>query len=317
MSTVSVERLATIFVEAADTLVDEFDLLDFMHMLVDRARGLVGAAAAGLMLADEHGRLEFMAGSDENVRLVELFQLQNDEGACLEAFRTGQSVINVDLASASKRWPRFAPRAIPHDSLRHEAGNGAAKQCGEFPQRVPGWCGATGAYRLAGRFPSGMGLRELAACDAGDPLDDIRDGPGVAACQPPHLEVAGREDLLPSFGADRQRRQYGPNLGRRTVEQFGERGSATARYRVDQGGVAAVIGVGELCGRRVTRPHSRGEILHHGLQATTELLPPGSGATFRFSAAPTLRHHTRRGQQIPPYGGDPPCRSPGPVTREA
>jgi hypothetical protein len=78
MSTVSVERLATIFVEAADTLVDEFDLLDFMHMLVDRARGLVGGAAAGLMLADEHGRLEFMAGSDENVRLVELFQLQND-----------------------------------------------------------------------------------------------------------------------------------------------------------------------------------------------------------------------------------------------
>jgi GAF domain-containing protein len=112
MSTVSVERLATIFVEAADTLVDEFDLLDFMHMLVDRARGLVGAAAAGLMLADEHGRLEFIAGSDENVRLVELFQLQNDEGPCLEAFRTGQSVINVDLASASKRWPRFAPRAI-------------------------------------------------------------------------------------------------------------------------------------------------------------------------------------------------------------
>jgi GAF domain-containing protein len=111
MSTVSAERLATVFVEAADTLVDEFDLLDFMHMLVDRARSLVDAAAAGLMLADEHGRLEFMAGSDENVRLVELFQLQNDQGPCLEAFRTGRSVINVDLASAADRWPRFAPRA--------------------------------------------------------------------------------------------------------------------------------------------------------------------------------------------------------------
>jgi GAF domain-containing protein len=111
MSTVSAERLATIFVEAADTLVDEFDLLDFMHMLVDRARSLVDAAAAGLMLADEHGRLEFMAGSDENVRLVELFQLQNDQGPCLEAFRTGRSVINVDLVSATDRWPRFAPRA--------------------------------------------------------------------------------------------------------------------------------------------------------------------------------------------------------------
>ncbi|MEU4419904.1 GAF and ANTAR domain-containing protein [Actinoplanes sp. NPDC024001] len=111
MSTVSAERLATIFVEAADTLVAEFDLLDFLHMLTDRARSLVDAAAAGLMLADERGRLAFMAGSDENVRLVELFQLQNDQGPCLEAFRTGQPVINVDLAAATDRWPRFAPRA--------------------------------------------------------------------------------------------------------------------------------------------------------------------------------------------------------------
>ncbi|HWS31138.1 MAG TPA: GAF and ANTAR domain-containing protein, partial [Actinoplanes sp.] len=80
-------------------------------MLTDRARTLVDAAAAGLMLADERGRLEFMAGSDENVRLIELFQLQNDQGPCLEAYRTGQPVINVDLASATDRWPRFAPRA--------------------------------------------------------------------------------------------------------------------------------------------------------------------------------------------------------------
>jgi GAF domain-containing protein len=112
MGTVSSERLATIFVEAADTLVDEFDLLEFLHMLADRARSLVGAAAAGLMLTDERGRLELMAGSDENVRLVELFELQNDQGPCLEAFRTGQPVINVDLAAATARWPRFAPRAF-------------------------------------------------------------------------------------------------------------------------------------------------------------------------------------------------------------
>ncbi|WP_328463345.1 GAF and ANTAR domain-containing protein [Actinoplanes sp. NBC_00393] len=111
MSGVSAERLASIFVEVADTLVDEFDLLEFLHMLTDRARSLVNAAAAGLMLADERGRLEFMAGSDENVRLIELFQLQNDQGPCLEAYRTGQPVINVDLAAAASRWPRFAPRA--------------------------------------------------------------------------------------------------------------------------------------------------------------------------------------------------------------
>jgi GAF domain-containing protein len=112
MSGVSAERLATIFVEVADTLVDEFDLLDFLHMLTDRARSLVDAAAAGLMLTDERGRLEFMAGSNENVRLIELFQLQNDQGPCMEAYRTGQAVINVDLSAATDRWPRFAPRAV-------------------------------------------------------------------------------------------------------------------------------------------------------------------------------------------------------------
>jgi GAF domain-containing protein len=111
MSAVSAERLATIFVEVADTLVDEFDLLDFLHMLTDRTADLIGAAAVGLLLADEHGRLELMAGSDENVRLVELFQLQNEQGPCLEAFHSGRPVINVDLGASTDRWPQFAPRA--------------------------------------------------------------------------------------------------------------------------------------------------------------------------------------------------------------
>ncbi|MFI6238833.1 ANTAR domain-containing protein [Micromonospora sp. NPDC050795] len=111
MTTVSAERMATIFVEVADTLVDDFDLIDFLHMLTDRAADLVGAAAVGLLLADQHRRLEFMAGSNENVKLVELFQIQTHEGPCLEAFETAVPVINVNLDEAADRWPRFAPRA--------------------------------------------------------------------------------------------------------------------------------------------------------------------------------------------------------------
>jgi GAF domain-containing protein len=111
MTTVSAERLSAIFVEVADTLIAEFDLLDFLHMLTERAASLVGAPSVALLLADQRGTLEFMAGSDENVRLLELFQLQNQEGPCLDAFRTARAVINVDLAGAAGRWPRFAPRA--------------------------------------------------------------------------------------------------------------------------------------------------------------------------------------------------------------
>jgi GAF domain-containing protein len=111
MTTVSSERLARIFVEVADTLVDEFDLIEFLHMLADRAAALADASAVGLLLADQRGRLEFVAGSDELVRLLELYQIQHHEGPCLDAFRFATPVINADLRAASTRWPRFAPRA--------------------------------------------------------------------------------------------------------------------------------------------------------------------------------------------------------------
>ena len=111
MTTVSAERLSKIFVEVADTLVDDFDLLDFLHMLTDRTANLVGASTVGLLLADQRGRLQFMAASDENTMLLELFQVQNEEGPCLDAYHTARPVINADLRQAEDRWPRFAPRA--------------------------------------------------------------------------------------------------------------------------------------------------------------------------------------------------------------
>ncbi|MEV0561411.1 GAF and ANTAR domain-containing protein [Dactylosporangium sp. NPDC049742] len=111
MTTVSEQRLARIFVEVADTLVDEFDVIEFLQMLADRTAGLVEAATVGLLLADEQDRLRFMAASDETTKLLELFQLQWHDGPCLDAFRSGEPVVNADLSAASARWPRFAPYA--------------------------------------------------------------------------------------------------------------------------------------------------------------------------------------------------------------
>lgn len=111
MTTVSAQRLARVFVEIADTLVDEFDLIEFLQLLTSRTAELLDASPVGLLLADHQGRLEFMAASDENVKLLELFQVQNQEGPCLDAFRTGIAVVNADLQNAADRWPLFAPRA--------------------------------------------------------------------------------------------------------------------------------------------------------------------------------------------------------------
>jgi GAF domain-containing protein len=111
MSTVSAERLAKIFVEVADTMVDEFDLIEFLQMLADRAAGLIDGATVGLLLADPKERLQFMAASDETTKLLEMFQVQGSDGPCLDAFRNGEPVVNADLREAAARWPRFAPVA--------------------------------------------------------------------------------------------------------------------------------------------------------------------------------------------------------------
>jgi hypothetical protein len=111
VTTVSAERLATLFVEVADTLVDEFDVVEFLQMLTQRVAGLFDTGEVGLMLADHRDRLNFMAASDESARLLELFQLQYGDGPCLDAFRTARPVTNVDLATATDKWPQFAPRA--------------------------------------------------------------------------------------------------------------------------------------------------------------------------------------------------------------
>ena len=112
MPTIPNERLAQTFVEVADTLVDAFDLVDFLTLVTERAAELANASAAGLLLSDENGHLEFMAASKESARLVELFQVQREEGPCQDAFRTGVPVVNTDLTSAHERWPQFAPRAV-------------------------------------------------------------------------------------------------------------------------------------------------------------------------------------------------------------
>jgi GAF domain-containing protein len=103
--------VARTFVELADNLVEDFDIVDVLTLLADRCVLILDAAAAGLMLANAQGELRVMASSSDTVRLVELFELQAEEGPCLDCFRSGEPVGEADLALASARWPTLAPRA--------------------------------------------------------------------------------------------------------------------------------------------------------------------------------------------------------------
>jgi GAF domain-containing protein len=105
------DLLADTFTVLADTLVTDFDVIDFLHLLTDRSTALLGASAAGVVLADPRGQLRVAAASSEAVGLVELFQIQNDQGPCLDCYRTARPVAVADLAEAGQRWPRFAAAA--------------------------------------------------------------------------------------------------------------------------------------------------------------------------------------------------------------
>lgn len=109
---IAIERLADVFVDVADTLVEGYDLVGFLHELTLHAVEVGAATAAGVLLVDQRSRLHHVGASSEDVRLVELFQLQQDEGPCLDCFTSGDAVAVPDLGEATGRWPRFTEAAL-------------------------------------------------------------------------------------------------------------------------------------------------------------------------------------------------------------
>src|SRR5476651_2432782 len=104
------QQLLKAFIEFADTIVDQYDVVEFLHRLANRCVELLDVSEAGIMLADRDGTLHYVASSSERMRLIELFELQHDEDPCLDAYRDGVAV-HTRLDDANKRWPRFAPHA--------------------------------------------------------------------------------------------------------------------------------------------------------------------------------------------------------------
>jgi hypothetical protein len=104
-------------VELADNLVDDFDVIDVLTVLSDRCVDTLDVAAAGVMLASPAGDLQVVASSNEAMRVLELFQLQADEGPCVDCFNDGGAIVNLELSTTDGRWPRFTPLAI----LQHQA----------------------------------------------------------------------------------------------------------------------------------------------------------------------------------------------------
>src|SRR6202042_1687893 len=152
------DLLSNTFVALADTMVDDFDVIDFLHMLTDRSARLLSVSAAGVVLADPRGQLRVAAASSDEAGLIELFQVQNDQGPCLDCFRTGQPVSAADLAGPGQRWPEFAAAAVQAGFRTVEA----------LPMRLRGQ--VIGALNL---FRTGSALFEPADLRVGQALADV------------------------------------------------------------------------------------------------------------------------------------------------
>jgi GAF domain-containing protein len=99
-------------VEIADNLVEDFDVIDVLTVLSCRCVEVIDVDSAGVMLITPAGELQVIASSNDAMRILELFELQADEGPCIECFRSGNAVVNVELSKVHARWPQFAHRAI-------------------------------------------------------------------------------------------------------------------------------------------------------------------------------------------------------------
>lgn len=99
------------FVELADTLVDDFDVVEFLYQVTVRCAKVLDVAAAGVLLTDLRGSLQVLAASTEETRLLEVLQLQTDQGPCPECFHTGRAISVPDLDAVEARWPEFVVEA--------------------------------------------------------------------------------------------------------------------------------------------------------------------------------------------------------------
>ena len=105
-------RLLQTFVALADTLVDGYDVVDLLQLLVDSCAELLDTTAAAILLADGEGELDVVASTSEASHLVEVIQLSAEAGPCIECFRTGEVISVPDIATSPAEWSRFRDSAL-------------------------------------------------------------------------------------------------------------------------------------------------------------------------------------------------------------
>ena len=232
------ERLGRTFVELADNLVNDFDVIELLVRVSERSVELFDATAAGVLLADPVGNLRLMAATSEASEMVELFEVQSAQGPCRDCFLTGAQVAAPDLAREEARWPGFGPVAL-HSGFR---------AVHALPLRLRER--TLGALNLFRAPPGPMAIRDLASAQA---LADIAT---IALIQ--HQAVQHAQEL-----ADQLRAALDSRIA---IEQA--KGVIAERARVD---VSDAFGL--LRGYARDRQRRLGDVAQDVVDGT---IPPGT-----------------------------------------
>lgn len=99
-------------VTLAGSLTSDFDVVEVLTLMSDRCVEVLDVAAAGVLLVTDAGDLRTVASSSETMHLLDLLEVESDEGPCPECYRRGEAILNVQLDETGGRWPDFGPKAF-------------------------------------------------------------------------------------------------------------------------------------------------------------------------------------------------------------
>ena len=131
------DRLLQTFASLADTLVDDYDVVDLLQMLVDTCRDLLDTTAAAILLADATGELDVVASTSEASRLVEVIQLSAEAGPCVESFLTGRVGVRSRRRASPEDGPGSGRRPRPGVRLGARGAASAARDDDRHAQPAP------------------------------------------------------------------------------------------------------------------------------------------------------------------------------------
>jgi transcriptional regulator with GAF, ATPase, and Fis domain len=96
---------AQAFADATSALTHDHDVTDVLARLIRDCAEVLSAKAIGVLVLNAHADLELLSATSHRVAELELFQMQQDNGPCIEAIRRSAVVSVIGEQAIKDRWP--------------------------------------------------------------------------------------------------------------------------------------------------------------------------------------------------------------------